>query len=211
MRIGIEHISNLFLLLTAIVATVKYHKLKNTPLMYLPYYLWYAVTLEYGADILANYGFNSNWWYNIGINVELVFYFIIFHKYFINRNAKKFLLYGGIVFEFYFLNNWLILGNWNNLQVFPFTLGGIFMIIIIFIFLLEMFQSNKVLHTKKYLIFWISLGLLFYNIIPLPLFALRSITSFEKVYSLMVIQYIANIIMYLLFIYGLIWSSMKYK
>ena len=206
-----ENASNIFLLLTAITATIMYGKYKDTPLKYLPYYLWYATILEFGADYLGYLDISSIIWYNIGINIELLFYFYIYYNYLKNKKIKKFLLYGAVFYELYFLINWVILESWGDYQVFPFTLGGILMIVIVYLFLLEMFQSDKILNTHNYLIFWISLGLLFYNIIPLPLFVIRSIVSINNYYSIMFIQYIANIIMYVLFIYGFIWSSMKYK
>jgi len=207
-------ISNFFLLITAVVAWVTIKKVKNSPLKYLPYYLTYACVLEYGAntDVIYDlFGKGTSWWYNFGINVELLFYFYIYYMYLKNVRHKKSVIFLGIIYEIYFLYNVFIAETWDDYQVFPFTLGGVFLIILIFIFLLEMFQSNRILHTNKYLIFWISIGLLFYNIIPIPLFVIRSIISDAEISYLMIIQYIANIIMYLLFIYGFIWSSMKYK
>lgn len=211
MIIDIGDISNLFLVITTVVAWVKYSKYKNSPLKYLPHYLSYAVFLEIGADLIIHEEELSYVWYNFGINIEILFYFFVYYHYLNNKNTKKFLLYSTIFYEIYFLLNVFFLESWWNYQSFPFTVGGILVIIIVFLFLLEMFQSNKVLHTKKYLIFWISLGLLFYNIIPLPLFVTRSFISECNLSQLMPIQYLANIIMYVLFIYGFIWSSMKYK
>jgi hypothetical protein len=203
--------SNIILLVTTIIAWVKYGKYNKTLLKYLPHYLSYAVILEIGGDFFINEDNPSTVWYNIGINIEILFYLVIFYLYLKNPKSKKLVIYAGIIYEIYFLVNVLILESWSNYQVFPFTLGGIFLIIIIFLFLLEMFKSDKILHTQKYLIFWVALGLLFYYIIPLPLFVIRSILPASELSFLMTIQYIANIIMYLSFIYGFLWSSMKYK
>ncbi|HIP49106.1 MAG TPA: hypothetical protein EYG92_09110 [Lutibacter sp.] len=211
MRLNFGDISNLFLVITAVIAWFSYTKYKSTPLKYLPIYLTYAAILENVANILLTVAQSNTWWYNIGINIEILFFLHLYYNYIKNKKNKKFLLICAIIYEVYFLINVFILESWNDYQVFPFTVGGIFIIIFVFAFLLEMFQSSKILHTQKYLIFWISLGVLFYNIIPLPLFVTRSILSNYELSQMMVIQYLANIIMYLLFIYGFIWSSMKYK
>jgi len=211
MTLDFGDISNFFLVITAVIAWVSYSKCKGTPLKYLPIYLSYAAILEIAGNILKVVTQSNTWWYNIGINVELLFYFFVYYNYIKNKKNKKFLLISAVIYEVYFVINVFVLESWTDYQVFPFTVGGIFIIIFVFVFLLEMFQSNKILHTKKYLIFWVSLGILFYNIIPLPLFVTRSILPDYELSQMMVIQYLANIIMYLLFIYGFIWSSMKYK
>ena len=208
-------ISNMILAITALIAWITYGKYKDTPLKYLPYYISYAVLLEIGADLLVRSQIISVtiWWYNIGINVEILFYLYVFYQYIENKKTKRLLLYFGVLYEVFFLINYLFLSEslLITYQTYPFVFGGIVTIVFVFLFLIEMFQSDKVLHAGKYLIFWISLGLLFYNIIPLPSFAIRRLMPHLKGSIIMMIQYTSNIIMYLLFIYGFIWSSMKYK
>ena len=207
MNISFANISNFFLILTAIIATIYYKKYKGTPLNIVVFYLWYTVVLEYVAQYYLYY---NAWWYNIGINIEILFYLYLYYQYISNKSIKKFILIGGTIYESYFLINYLVLSdNWNVYQNFPFTLGALLIIVVVFMFLLEMFQSDKVMYSGRYLIFWISLGLLFYNIIPLPLFVARSFI--KNMASMMNIQFIANILMYFSFIYGFIWSSMNYK
>ncbi len=211
MNITFGDISRYILILTAIIAILYYKKYKQTPLKYIMLYLWYAALLEVVASNMWKLLKISNaWWYNIGINIEILFYLYLYYQYISNKSTKKFILIGGTIYESYFLINYLILSdNWNVYQYFPFTLGSLLIIVVVFMFLLEMFQSDKVLYSGKYLIFWVSLGLLFYNIIPLPLFVARGFIPNSL--SLMNIQFIGNILMYFSFIYGFIWSSMKYK
>ncbi len=215
MKLEYGDISNIILLTTTVIAWITLKKYKITPLKYLPYYLTYAAILEIGADIMSRSRLTNVtvWWYNIGINIEILFYLYIFYQYIENKKTKRLLLYFGVLYESYFLINYLFFSDSLLLtyQAYPFVFGGIVIIITVFIFLLEMFQSDKVLHVGKYLIFWISIGLLFYNIIPLPSFALRKLIPDLEYSIVMRIQYTSNIIMYLLFIYGFLWSSMKYK
>lgn len=211
MDITFGDISRYILILTAVIATLYFNKYRRTPLKYIMYYLWYAALLETMGVILPKYlNLTNAWWYNIGINIEILFYLYLYYQYVSNKTIKKFILIGGTIYESYFLINYLVLSdNWNVYQNFPFTLGGLLIIAVVFMFLLEMFQSDKVLYSGRYLIFWISLGLLFYNIIPLPLFVARNFIT--NLPSMMNIQFAANILMYCSFIYGFIWSSMKYK
>lgn len=203
--------SDILLVLTAIIATWRYPKFKNTPLRYLPAYLWYASLLEIVGYYMLHTEYSNTWWYNIGINIEILFYLWLFYRYISSKRIKTFIIFGALVFESYFFIQVLWLESIFQYQVFPFTLGSVLVILAAFVLLLEMFQSDKILYTKKYFIFWISLGVLFYNIIPLPLFIVRSIIPPESLINMMGIQFSANCIMYVLFIYGFIWSSMNYK
>lgn len=208
-----ENISNIILLLTAFVASIYFKKQLGTPLRYLKFYLWYAVILVFGAKILWH-GFEiyTSWWYNIGINIEILFYLFLFYLYIENTKTKRFILIGGAIYELYFLFNYLVLSeSWQTYQTYPFVVGSLMVITVVFLFLIEMFRSDKILYMAKYLIFWVSLGLLFYNIIPLPFFAVRGLSTALDSTHLISIQYTANILMYLSFIYGFIWSTMKYK
>ena len=213
MGISYGDISRYILIITAIAATIYYKKQLGTHLQFLKYYLWYAVVLEVGAFYLwAEFRIANTWWYNIGINIEILFYLFLFYQYIENNKTKNFILIGGAIYEAYFLINYLFLTeSWNTLQSLPFSIGGLLVIAVVFIFLVEMFQSDKILYIAKYLIFWVSLGLLFYNIIPLPFFVVRNIITKDLQIYLMYIQFTANILMYVSFIYGFIWSTMKYK
>ncbi len=213
MNLEYGDISKFILIITAIIATIYHKKQLGTPLRFLKYYLWYAVVLEVGAPLLWTiFGIGNTWWYNVGINIEILFYLFLFYQYIENKKTMNFILIGGVIYEAYFLINYLLLSeSWNTYQNIPFSIGGFLIILIVFIFLVEMFRSDKILYITKYLIFWVSLGLLFYNIIPLPFFVVRKIIPSDLEVYLMNIQFTANILMYVSFIYGFIWSTMKYK
>ncbi len=213
MNLEYGDISRYILIITAITATIYYKKQLGTPLRFLKYYLWYAVVLEVGAPLLWTvFGIGNTWWYNIGINIEILFYLFLFYQYIENKKTRKFILIGGTIYEAYFLINYLLLfESWNTYQTSPFSFGCILVIVIILLFLIEMFESDKILYLTKYLIFWVSLGLLFYNIIPFPFFVVRKLIPDDLMIYLMSIQFTANILMYVSFIYGFIWSTMKYK
>ena len=218
MREILQSIGHYLVVIVAITAVLFYKKYKDTPLRFFPYFLGYMVLLEYvGKYISKGYTVPNIWWYNIGMNIEVLFYLFVFYQYNSSKSVKKFILYGGIIYELYFLTNYLLLSNsWNDIQSIPYSFGSLLVILAVFAFLIELFKSDQVLQVHKFLIFWVSIGLLFYYLISMPLnvirFSLINRVSYTKSWSIVFsIQYVANILMYLSFIYGFIWSSMKYK
>jgi len=214
----LQNIGFYLVVVVAITAVIYYKKYKDTPLHFFPHFLWYMALLEHvGKYISKGFTVPNIWWFNIGINVEILFYLFVFYQYNISKSIRKFILYGGIVYELFFLINYLFFSeSWNTLQSIPFGFGSFLVILAVFAFLIELFKSDQVLHVQKLLIFWVSIGLLLYLLISMPLDIVRSNIiykiSYTKTWSVVFsIQYVANILMYLSFIYGFIWSSMKYK
>ncbi len=208
------YISVFTLPLSAIIGTIYNKKTKNTPLKYLVFYLWFVIFVELVAYFLAVKYRNNIWWYNITSNLEKIFYLSLFYQYISNTTVKKLLIFSAVVFELFFIVFYIFYSeNWSFSQSFANSFGGLLVIIAIFIFLIELFQSDKVLYMQEYMIFWVSIGLLIYMIVAMPL----NITYYylqregSSLPSLLYIQHIVNIIMYPLFIYGYIWSKKQYK
>jgi hypothetical protein len=201
---------------TALVSFYYYVKVKDTGLKYLPFFLLFVVFYEMVAFVLF-YKKNSNiWLYNIGVNVEILFYISVFYSYLERKIHKKIALYGGVFYELFFLIHYSLSSNYLiDYQSYPFLLGALLLVVLIMLFIIQFIQSDKILFLQKYLIFWISIGLLFYYVVPIPLDITRQFMNSELTKGagqyLRNIQYVSNVIMYLTFIYGFIWSSMKYK
>ena len=206
------------IIVVAIVATLFYKKYKDSPLRYFPYFLWYMVLVEHlGKYISKGFTVPNIWWINIGVNIEVLFYLFVFYQYNSSKAVKRFVLFGGILYETFFLVNYLFFSDsWNTYQSIPFGLGSFLVILAVFAFLIELFKSDYVLYVHKFLIFWVSIGLLFYLLINMPLDIVKSNIIYEITYTetwsiVFCTGYIGSILMYLSFIFGFIWSSMKYK
>ena len=202
------------MLLSAIIGTIYHKRTKNTPLRYLVFYLWFVVLVEIVAYFLAVKYRNNIWWYNIDSNLEKIFYLSLFYQYINNATVKKILIFSAVIFEIFFIVFYVFYsGGWSFSQSFANSFGGLLVIIAIFIFLIELFQSDKVLYMQEYMIFWVSIGLLIYLIVAMPL----NITYYylqregNSMPSLLYIQHIVILMMYPLFIYGYIWSKKQYK
>lgn len=213
----LSYIYDLFLLVTFIVSVFMYSKYKTETLRYLPFFLAYVLLTEIVAYALAVHFATYNlWWYNIFTNFEILFYLFIFYSYFKNKKIKRGILIMGSIYEINFLANFFILSSdYNIYQGIPFTIGRLILILAIFLFLIEMFQSDKILYVKEYLIFWVSIGLLSYNItlVPISIFYYFDwrIENLDSILSLSSIQMFINYILYTAILYGLLWSKKPYK
>ena len=200
--------------LSAIIGTIYYKKTKNTPLKYLVFYLWFVIFVEIVAYFLAVKYRNNVWWYNIATNLEEVFYLSLFYQYISNTTVRKLLIFGGVVFEIFFIVFYVFYSeHWSFSQSFANSFGGLLVIIAVFIFLIEFFQSDKVLYIQEYMTFWVAIGLLIYLVVAMPLNIAYYYIQREggSGASLLYIQHIVNLVMYPLFIYGYIWSKKQYK
>ncbi len=214
----LSNISFYLMFITAIIALIYRQRFGDSPIKYIPYYLVYISLVEIGAFIILYSPIKYNvWWYNIMLNGEFFFYFYLYYHLISNQKIKKVLLLGLIFYIIYFLINYLILSeHWNVPQTFPYAVGSIILIISVFWYLIELFQSDYVLDITRNIIFWISVGLLFYLIISLPrvisnyyLMKIEYINNPIAKLS-MIVQFIANITMYSFYIYG-IWISKPQK
>jgi hypothetical protein len=204
--------------ITAIIALIYRQRFGDSPIKYIPYYLVYISLVEIGALIILYSPMKYNiWWYNIMLNGEFFFYFYLYYHLISNPKIKKVLLLGFIFYIIYFLINYLILSeHWNVHQTFPYAVGSIIIIISVFWYLIELFQSDKVLDITQNIIFWISVGLLFYLIVSLPkVISNYYLSKIEYINNpiakiSMIVQFIANITMYCFYIYG-IWISKPQK
>jgi len=201
-------IDHLLLLITAIVSFVHYKKFKNCYLHILPWLLFVSFSVEMLGRLLNNFGAHNIWLFNVYLNIEYIFCMYIVYQYINGKQLKKMIIYAGTIYELFFIISFVFLSeNYNISQTYPFALAQIFVIIILFILLLQMLSSDRILHIQEYIVFWIALGLLFYYVVPLPLHVSEKILQEQnlppvKLSYLKQIQSLSNIIMYLFFIYG---------
>jgi hypothetical protein len=208
-------IDYIFLIIMIATSFLYYNKYKDTKLRLLPWIFVLSFVVEVTAISLRLNDYYNVWLYNQYINIEFLFFLWIFYRYIENLNFKKVIILGSILYEFYFIFGIIISNNMNVFQTYPFAFAQILIIIVLFAFIIQMISSDKILHIQQYLIFWVSLGLLFYYIVPFPLNVSESLISKESLSREMMsflrqIQYVGNILMYILITYGYIWSSKTY-
>ena len=198
--------------ISVVIATILYFKTQKINLRHFVFFLWYAFLTELLARFFYNLGYKNNLIvYDIYTYVEQVYFYYIFYNYIQHRIAKR-IIVGFVVFlHLAYLYNIFILHD--NYPIYPsnaFIINQIFLIITIFYFLIEFFLSDQGLHATNYLIFWISVAILFYYITFLPLdTVLRSFSS-DSTQLIGKMRTVIVVILYSIYSFGFIWSKEKY-
>jgi len=206
-------ISLLLLVITGIIAFIKYPVIKDTPLVSTLYYVWFMIGVELTAAILSRFGYYNLWLYILSSNAEVLFFLYIFYRYIQQKKIKRLVWIGGLIFEIFFLIEYLILfKGWLNWPSYSLSFGYLIIILFILYFFVEMFKSDKILYLHKHLIFWVTIGILFYLIIALPLnITLKIFFSNDSLPNVYILQLFANFILYISLIIGLIWNNKPYN
>lgn len=206
----------LFELITAIIASVFYKKYSGSFLKYFLIMLWLIFFVEALIWTLKRNGIilQNNFIYNVITSLQYVFYFLLYYKTLTNMVYKKWIMRFLIGFVISVIINFLWAQKLTVTAVFhsyTFTIGAIFLIVTIGLFLIEILNTEKVLYFTRYLMFWISIGLLvFYTgIIPF-IISLNLLPAMLSTDSLTIIFITLNLLMYSCFSLGFILSN-KYS
>ncbi len=203
--LNIEYIS-------VIIVTLFYSKIRKTRLNYFIFFLWYACLTEVTANIFYHYGFKNNILiYDIYTYVEQVYFYYIFYNY-IQHSIAKHIVVGFVMFLHlaYLYDIFILHSNYPIYLSNSFIINQIFLIITIFYFLIEFFISDRALHATDYLIFWISVAILFYYITFLPLDTVLRGFSSDNTQLISKMRTVVVVILYTIYSFGFIWSKKKY-
>ena len=203
-------------LIAVVLSFVKRDKLSGSPLRYLPYFLLFDfLSLITSATLALFFGMHNVWLLNLTFNFNLLFFFFLYYHLIKNQTYKKVVLYLGIIYETFFIGHFIYSGNWNILQELPFFLGTLLAIIAMMLFILDMLNSDAFLNIHEYTVFWVTVAFLFYLVIPFPLsFGLHLFSKYESellIKAYLIVQEIANLMMYLTLIFGFLWSNKRYN
>ena len=209
---GLFGLIKYFELITAVVGLLHYKKIAGSYLRYFLYVLWFITLVEFTISILKQYEirFQNNFIYNVITSAQYVYFFILYYKTIKIRRYKQWVQGFLIVFIVSVIVNFVWIQKLSVTAAFAsytFTLGAIMLIITIGLFLAEILNTEKVLYFKRYLMFWISIGLfLFYTgIIPF-VFSLNLLPALLSSDSLAIIFFTLNFVMYSCFTAGFIMS-----
>lgn len=208
-------------LIAAITGTIYFYKYNQTQLKYFLYLLWFITFCEFFATIITTFKIDqllyvdenevryNLWIYNL---LYFIFFNSIYFIYLKSVHSKKSKLWIKI-----FMMSYIVVSifNWSFLQKFfvemselPYVLGSLFLLIIIIFYFIELLKSDQIVVFHKLLLFWVSVGLLLFHTGTIP-FAINtnSYSEMPYVHDLFHIIYILAIAMYLIFIFGFIWSK----
>ena len=148
--------------------------------------------------------------YNIWSLANSYFYFYFFHEL-IKNNFKKniikiiALVYTVIsVIDISFFSSFTLVNlNYNIL------FSSIFIVISVLLYFTELLQSEVVLKLNKSMFFWVSIGVLFFNIGTIPIYVIAELLNYQGLFDYIVLS--LNLIMAGCFITGFIVSKKKYS
>jgi hypothetical protein len=144
------------------------------------------------------------------IPVEFLFFFWLFYKAF--QHLKSRIV--PIVCAVLYIGCWLFDVTYFNRGAFFFyssyTIGILLMLVVVLMFFIRLGTSDDILTFRQNMLFWISVGMLFYYLGSLPFYALRNVMSykFQSLYNhYAIIVEALNSFMYLMFTVSFIWGK----
>lgn len=191
-----------------ITGFINYSKIKNS--LYLKLFLAfnaYSLLTEisgfiFGVMLKINTFPLFNTW-NLVNHFFYLFFFLHLLKNTFKKNLIKFIigsyaLFTVIVIVFYydFVNKFLYLNT---------VIGSILIVIAVLIYFSELLQSDEILSIKESMFFWISLGVLLFNIGFIPVYIIAEFISFGGIYNLVAL--FLNLLMVGCFVTGFILSE----
>lgn len=203
---GITFLSALYKLLTTHIN--EYKKLTF-------YFFFIIISEQIGAFLVSKDLFNiTKYWYNfIVIPVEFFFFYWFLLRHF---NSKKdriiaktgivILLFGFVIDCFFFYNSKAIFISLS------YTLGNFILLILVLLYFKNLIHSKRILNFTTELEFWICLGLLIFYLCTFPFFGLYN--YFLENYPIefrfyYIVMLVLNIVMYLIFSFGILWTKPK--
>jgi len=198
-------------IIAAIVGSIYFYKYKNSYLKYFLILLWYVVANELIGKYIADIkGENNPIYFNIYLFVNFIFLFSLYGHFLKRKLYKKIIFYFGIIYGILFIVNGIFFENyWIDLVFIPFIIGSCFLIISIIFYFIEIMNSENVLLIKQNLLFWISVGVLLFNIgiIPWLIFRKFFFQTYEDNFEWMnILSLSLNLILNISYIIGFICS-----
>lgn len=202
-------------ILSAVMALIFFKKYKDQSTRWILLNLWFVVIVELCAMQLRKYNLANQWLYNILGVLEIVVFQYIFYRESTSSIAKRIIKCSAIVSIIAVIVEGLIYSKQPFLSFlnYSFAISSFLIAVSALLYLRQVVRTEKILYLKSVLLFWISIGLLFYHICNLPITVLSNVLLDLDVdtYGLLLIQAFAGILMYVCFILGFIWSKKKYN
>ena len=139
------------------------------------------------------------------------FFYLFFFLHLLQNSLKRkivifiigiYAVFTAVVIAFYvdFLSKFLSINS---------VIGSILIVISIMIYFSELLQSDEILNLKKSIYFWISLGVLLFNIGFIPVYIIAEFIVFGGVFK--IITFLLNLLMISCFVTGFIVSKKEYN
>ena len=196
--------------LTLFVAVFQFNKFKTSPIKYVVYFIGYVFISETVANSYLSNGMSTVIINNV-YSIAYTFFNLFFYSILIRNNrAKKIGYIMMFIFSIGLLINQLFFQEFEHkLQTYTFILGLFLVTILVFIYLSEIMNSDKIFKLTNTSVFWISIGIIIFNFGFIPVLVVAELIRWEGIYNYILL--FVNVIMYSCFITGFIISKREYN
>ena len=196
----------ILVLVTAVIATLKWNKYNLSSERFFLLFLWVTVIIELIATVLNYLDIDAYLIYNI----YSIFSFLFYLNWFYALLKHKLIKYLSLIFIIIAVINVFFQNALANHLEFTFFFGAISILICTFMYYSNALKEDEVYILKQKLSFWIVTGILFFHIGMVPLIFLTDLLEFSGVYYLSILLCL-NIILYGCYIIGFLWTKKTFN
>lgn len=205
--------------ITWFISVYGFKKYFDTTLKYFPIIIAYTFFTEllgsliaYNEDFQLVFGYdkaNHRYIiYNIYHLLFFVFFFYVYWKAITEKNQKIIIKYGAFFFILLNLINLVFQNPLIEALVYAYLFGVVLLIFCTIVYFKKSFSENSIGILKYSLLFWISLGLLVFHIVYLPIKIIREFYSYLYI-NFRQLHLVMIIVMYVLFSIGFVVSKRR--
>ena len=196
--------------LTFLIAIVNVKHFKTSPIKYFIYFIGYVFLSETIANICLLKGIGTVIINNVYSILYTFFNLFFYSKLITTKKAKKIGYIMMLIFSISLLINQLFLQHFElRLQTYTFVFGMFLVTILVFIYFLEIMNSDKILKLTNSVEFWISIGIIIFNFGFIPVLVVAELIGWQGVYTYILL--FVNILMYSSFITGFLIGTKEYN
>ena len=201
-------------LFSGIIGLISWHKLPTNKAKSLVILIWFSVIIERVGYYFTEWtGLLNYYVFNFYMLVSFSAYILLLRSLLIKINHRLIAFISLIVFiASFFLNILYFKEDVNHSYTYSFAIGVLLVMILSCLYLVEIFNSDKILNFKKSVFFWYILGILVFHVPFLPFMLALNwflIKHDESVFSL--VLFILNVLAQSCYIIGFLWSEKKYN
>ncbi|MFD2940371.1 hypothetical protein [Flavobacterium notoginsengisoli] len=201
-------------LLSGIVGLFSLPKLPGNKAKFLVLLIWFSIITEIVGYYFTQWtGLLNYYVYNFYMFASFSAYILLLRALLTKQNNRiASIVFLTLFIITYCLNLLYFKNDMNRSFTYSFAIGVLLVLILSCLYLIEIFNSEKILNFKKSVFFWYVLGILVFHV-PFTPFMLAInwflIKQDESIFSL--VLFILNFLAHSCFIIGFIWSEKKYN
>ena len=210
----LQHLIKYMELAAAVTGFIYWKKLKKNYYKWFPVYLAIIAACEFIGYLLKLKAIagNKELYSYFVIPLEFLFFHWMYYKTFGKKGKTVVLICSALYLLSFVAENFIIQGT--NLFFFSlsYSIGNITLLVLIIIYFLDLMKSQRIIVFYKDLFFWINSGLVLFYLGTFPYYGLFNFLvkeNYDIFIGLTWAMVILDLLMYLFFIIGFIWSKQK--